>query len=327
MSGLFSSKPVKNEQESTSSATTSTDLPDYVTDAGKTAVGIGTDLATKPWTAYSGPRVADFSTDTQTAFGSLRDLLTKAMSSTAGETAARGALDYASAPSQSVGYQGTFDGDISKYISQYTDAALAPALKKIQEASDAARKRIGAGATSAGAFGDARHGILEARNQSDTAETMGNTAAQVYANAFDKAVATKQGDLARETATDTTNANFAETALGRLLQGTGSLVGQEGAAQGNLLQAIQSMLTGGQMQTGQAQAQLDADKAEHDETYNYQLSGLDALLKALKAPAEVTTTSEGTQTGTSTQSGGPSPWLSILGSALGTAATKIATKT
>src|SRR5690606_7778841 len=108
--------------------------------------------------------------------------------------------------------------------------------------------------------------------QSDTAEVMGDTAAKVYADAFDRAVATKQGDLARKTATDTSNASFMETALGRLLGGTGAAVSQEGASQGNLLQALQAMLTGGQMQTAQQQAELDANKAQHDETYIYQLS-------------------------------------------------------
>lgn len=321
---FLKSKPIEQKQSGTSSSTTTTDLPDYVTDASKTAIGIGSDLALNPWKAYEGPRVADFSTDTQTAFSGIRDLFNKAMSSTTGDTAVQGALDYAKAPAQKIGFEGTFDsGDIAKYMNQYSDAALQPALRKIQEASDAARKRISAGATSAGSFGDARHGILEAKNQSDTAQAIGDTASQFFSSAFDKAVAAKQGDLTRKTATDTTNANFFEQALSRLLGGTGAAVTQQGASQGNILQAIQALLGGGQTQTAQDQAKLDAAKAQYEETNNNQLTALNALLASLKAPYEGTTTSSGTQTGTSTQTGGPSPWASILGAALGTAATKI----
>ena len=322
---FLNSKPIKNEQSGTSSSTTTTDLPDYVTKGSETAVDIGSKLATDPWKAYEGQRVADLSGDTMSGLEGLKSLFSNMMGSQTGETAVSGALDYAKAPAQKVGFEGTFDtGDVSKYMMrQYTDAALAPALRKIQEAGDAARKRIGAGATSAGSFGDSRHGILESKNDANTSQAIGDTASQFFANAFDKAVATKQGDLARKTGTDTTNANFMEQMLSRLLGGTGAAVQQEGAGQQNMLQAIQAMLSGGQLQTGNEQAKLDAGKAKHDETYNYQVSGLDALLKALKAPTEGTTTSAGTSTGESTQTGGPSPWASILGSALGTAATKI----
>lgn len=323
---FLKSTPIQNEQNSTTNATTTTDLPDYVTKGSETAVGIGTDLATNPNTAYQGDRVADFSADTQAGFGALRDLLTKAMSSGTSDGAVAGAKSYAEAPAQKIGYQGVFDGDFSKYMNQYTDAALAPAMRKIQEASDAARNRIRAAATNSGApgmFRDARADNMLATNDRNTALAMGETAATASRDAFDRAVAQRQADLQRQTSTDTTNANFAETALGRLLQGTGAAVSQEGAGQSNMLQAIQAALSGGQMQTAQEQAQLDAEKAKHDETYNYQLSGLDALLKALKAPTEGTTTQTGETTGTQTQTGGPSPWASILGAALGAAAKKI----
>lgn len=323
---FLKSKPIQNEQNSTMSSTTTTDLPDYVAKGGETAVGIGADLATDPYKAYEGQRVADFSADTQTGFASLRDLLSKAMSSGTQDAAVAGASQYAAAPAQKVGYEGVFDGDFSKYMNQYTDAALAPAMRKIQEASDAARNRIRAAATGSGApgmFRDARADNMLARNDRDTALAMGETAATASRDAFDRAVSQRMADLQRKTGTDTTNANFAETALGRLLQGTSGAIAQEGAGQQNMLQAIQAMLSSGQMQTAQSQAQLDAEKAKHDETYNYQLSGLDALLKALKAPAEVATTQEGETTGTSTQTGGPSPWATILGSALGAAAKAI----
>lgn len=322
---FLKSKPIENVQESTQSTTSTTSLPDYVTEGGKTAVGIGTDLATNPWKAYEGQRVADLSGDTMSGLGGLRDLFNKATTSTTGDTAVQGALDYAKAPAQQIGFEGTFDANdiLTKYMNPYTEAALAPALRKIQEAADAARKRIGAGATAAGSFGDSRHGILESKNDANTSQAIGDVASQFFSQAFDKAVATKQGDLARKTGTDLTNANFMEQALSRLLGGSQAAVPLEGAGQQNLLQAIQAMLGGGQLQTAQQQAQLDAAKSQHDETYNYQLSGLDALLKALKSPTEGSTTQEGTSSGTSTQTGGPSPWASILGSALGTAATKI----
>jgi len=279
-----------------------TTLPEFVRAGGLEAIRLAQQHASTPASSYTAPRVAAFGPDSQNAFAGLRDIATRAGTSTAGTEAAEGARAYASAPAQRVGYEGTFDaGDISRYISPYVDNALQPALAKIQEASDAARKRLAATATGARAFGDARHGIAEADLNASTSQAMGDTAANFMLQAFDRAVGAKQGDLARESASDAQNAQLGEQALARLFQGSAAPLGQQGAAQQQQLQALQALLAGGQMQTGQQQASLDAAYQEFLRTYGADAANLAQFAQILgQVPIERGQTATGVQTGQQT---------------------------
>ncbi len=314
-SGLSSSTSASSglnaSQQNSASSTTGysqTVLPDFVKAGGQEAVALARDRASAPAVGYTAPRVASFSGDSRNAFQLLRDLASQSSGSTAGQTATDGALAFANAPAQRVGYEGTFDtGDIAKYMNPYVDAALSPALARIQEASDAARKRLNAGATTARAFGDARHGIAEADLNASTSQSIGDTASHFLMQAFDRAVGVKQGDLARKAQTDGQNAGYNEQALGRLFQGTAAPLGQEGQQQQQQLQALQALLASGQMQTGQEQAGLDAAYQEFLRQYGADAANIDLLVKTLAGvPIErgqaTTSTQTGTQTGTQTNS-------------------------
>lgn len=288
--------------ENISTGFSQTVLPEFVKAGGQDAVRMALTRAQQPTQAYTAPRVADFSGDTSNAFQLLRQLTGQTTGSTAGQTATQGAMQYAQAGPQRVGYEGTFDaGDISKYVNPYVDAALTPALAKIQEASDAARKRLSAGATSARAFGDARHGIAEADLNASTSQAIGDTASQFMMNAFDRAVGVKQGDLGRKAQTEGQNAAFNEQALNRLFQGTAAPLSQEGQQQQQQLQAIQALLASGQLQTGQQQAGLDANYQEFLRRTGMDAANIDQLVRTLSSiPIEKGQASTGTQTGTQT---------------------------
>lgn len=292
-------------------------VPEYVETGGKKLIADGIKLSDKPFVAYTGDRVADFSPDQLTAFQKLRDLIGSAPN-VSGESL-EGARSYASAPSQSIGTERIVDengqlGAISDYFNPHVDAALQPAIRKIMESADAQRKMIGAGATSSGAFGDARHGIVEGVLNRDTSQVVGDTAAKFYNDAWNTAMAERTSDLNRFKDTDTINANFNEAGLNRLLTGSGAVVDRVGADQAMKLNQIQALLSGGNQQQGNAQAELDAGFQEFLRGQGWDFSVLEALSSALNAapyPKTQTTTKSG---------GSDNSILGTLGSIVGSVA-------
>lgn len=267
-----------------SKTTTVQKVPKYIEEGGKEVIAKSQALADKPFEAYTGQRVADFTGDQQTAFQQLRDMIAGAPQ--VGGEAIQGARDFAGAPAQHLTTERIVDEDgrlgaISDYLNPFVDQALQPALRRIQEQADAQRKRIGAGATSAGAFGDARHGIMEAMLGRDTSTAMGDTASQFYLDAFRDALGLRQGDLSRMTELDKTNALFNEQALDRLFQGSGAVLDRAGQDQQQGLRLIESLLSSGTMQQGNEQADLDADFQEFLRRYGHDFDVVSAMASAL----------------------------------------------
>lgn len=280
-------------------STSKVDIPEYVETGGKKLIADATKLSDKPFIPYTGDRVADFTPDQLTAFQKIRDLVGSAPN-VLGESL-QGARGYGSAPSQRIGTERIVDesgqlGAISDYFNPHVDAALDPAIRRIMESADAQRKAIGAGATSAGAFGDARHGIVEGVLNRDTSQVIGDTASKFYNDAWNTAMAERTSDLNRFKDTDTINANFNETALNRLLTGSGAVADRVGADQAMKLNQIQALLSGGNQQQGNTQAGLDAGFQEFLRGQGWDFSVLEALSSALNAApyqkTQTTTTSK-----------------------------------
>lgn len=278
-----------------SKTTTQNSVPGYVT-------GVGADLASKaqgvldkPFESYTAPRVAGFTDDQQSAFQQLRNLIANAPQ--VGGDAIKGAQNYASAGPQSVSTSRVVDtnklGSIDDYLNPYREAALKPALRTIQEQSDAQRKQINANATTAGAFGDARHGIKDAMLGRDTSLAMGETANKAMSDAYNQAMSQRQSDLARMLGVDTQDANFNEQALGRELTGTGAMLDRAGTDQNQKLQGISALLGSGTQQQGNAQQNLDAAFQEfmrrYGDDYN-KIAGATQAMGGLKGNYDTTQT-------------------------------------
>lgn len=254
-----------------SSKTTSTNsVPGYVTDLSTSLASKAGDVLDKPFEAYTGDRVADFNADQQSAFQKLRDLIAGAPQ--VGGDAIQGAADYAKAPAQSIGTERIVDengklGAIADYLNPFQENVVSPALRKIQEQADAQRKRISAGATAAGSFGDARHGITEAMLGRDTSLAMGEIAGQLNKQGFDTAMGLRTGDVNRFKDVDALNANYDEQALQRMLTGTGAQLDRAKSDQDRLLGQISALLGAGTQQQGNEQSQLDAAYQEFMRKY------------------------------------------------------------
>lgn len=294
-----------------SKTTTVQKVPDYIEEGGKEVIRRSQALADKPYESYTGNRVADFSGDQMSAFQQLRDLISNAPQ--VGGEALAGARTYASAPAQSISTERIVDeggqlGAIDDYLNPYVENALTPALRRIQEQSDAQRKRIAAGATAGGAFGDARHGILEAQLGRDTSTAMGDTASQFYLDAFERALGARRDDLGRMLDVDKSNAVFSEQALDRGFQGTGALLDRTAQDQQTALERIKALLTTGGMQQGNEQAELDAAFEDFLRKYGHDFDVIGMMASALSGVPY-------TKTQTTTQPNNSG--LGFLGSAAG----------
>ncbi|MEP0323317.1 hypothetical protein [Bauldia litoralis] len=158
-------------------------------------------------------------------------------------------------------------GSIESYINPYIDQVLNPALRQIDEGAAMERKRIGDNATGAGAFGDARQGVLEGELGQRVNTARGDVTGRTYSDAFTTAMGQRTSDLDRFLNTDIINANFGETALDRLMAGGTTLAGLDADAEnrriagGTALAGIDEAAAGRKVASGQALANLGESAA------------------------------------------------------------------
>lgn len=317
-------------KKSQTKQTTTTTLPEWLTQASQQAVGQASELASRPFERYSGPRVAEFSDDQKNAFQQLRNMIAGAPN--IGGEVIEGARKYANAPAQNITAQNitpeTVKGnikDIASYFNPNTEAALQPALRKIDEAAGQSLKRAGAAATSARAFGDARHGIVDSQIDANRMQAHGDTASQAYQTMWDKALGALSGDVGTRNAAALANANFAadadktnavfnEQALNRMLTGSKSMEELAQADQNRQLQQLQALLGTGALQQGNEQAKLNADFQEFLREYAHGPQMAQLLANITRSvPTGMTQTTVGQQP----NNAGLGALGSLAGSALG----------
>lgn len=251
--------------------TSSTKLPSWYEDAAKANVKKAQTLAKRDYPQYSGPRLADFTADQQAGFdltrrtagayqpylGKAGDLLTKF-----------GDLTWA-------------DADQASYMNPYMDQVTNATVEEIRRAGNVDRAQLERAMTAEGAWGDARHGVVEAENLRNQNTTIANTIASGKASAYNQALQAFNADRQAQLAAASGLMDYA---------GTGQQMGYRDAA---------ALLgTGGQQQQ-QQQSHLDLGYQDFWNEFNFPIENLNL----------VTSTLGGTpysQTTTSTQPGGNS---------------------
>lgn len=251
----------------TSSNTQHFAVPDYVTEANKWLVNFAKGNTEKSATGYGEPMVAGLNDTQKNVFQKLNELVSGGGWNTAGEAAQKAIAQYASAPAQKISTERIVDengklGKISDYLNPYTDAAINPTLRRIQEAADAERNQMKRAAISGSGFGDARHGVGEAVLADRTQKNVADAASTGYQRAYDTAMGLRSGDLARFTDVDKTNAGYNEQALMRALTGGKEGLAASQATQTQALQALQALLGAGNQQQQVEQSGLDAKYKE-----------------------------------------------------------------
>lgn len=98
-------------------------------------------------------------------------------------------------------------GSIDSYMNPYTQRVLDPVVRELQQEDQRQKNRIGGMAQMSGAFGDARHGIMEGEQSSRTNEAIGDASNRIYSDAYNSAMGQRSSDIGRKDALDTGNIN------------------------------------------------------------------------------------------------------------------------
>jgi hypothetical protein len=266
--------------KSTSSSTTS--LPEWVTNAGKSNYALATGIAQRPYQAYGAPRVAGFSPDQTSAMGALRTATPRALTLPAGGYRPPRLID--NIPG------GEGPGGISDYENPYTENVINRGIAKMREAANIGQQNINNRQHMSESFGDARHGLEAEELERDLIKEIGDFSGQQYAQGYDTAQQLRESDIERL---------MRSQDLAR-------------ADQSDLLTWIDAMFRSGSNQQELTQKSLSTAYADFLRQQNYPKEMLDVLTAALTGtPSNVTKT---------TEEPGPSNAASILstiGSVLG----------
>lgn len=195
-------------------------------------------------------------------------------------------------------------GAVADYQNPMTQAMLDPAVREVQDAAARERNRIGAGAMQSGAFGDARHGVLERGLNEDVMQTIGDMTSAAYGKSYADAMALRQADraagtggfqtalagrsddLGRALSADTTNRQIALTAdTGNVERGLAAAdananrdltADQFNANLGSSLDIFNQQM-GFEQETGNVERQAAIDAANRDRQYSADSSNADRL--------------------------------------------------
>ena len=269
MGGLCKSETVNTP--SSTSTVSNTSIPTWVSEGGERLFNQASALAERPFEAYTGPRVADFTPDTQSAFAGVR----------ANQGAYQPQLAEAGALTTQAGK--SFDqAAYEQYANPFQQNVTDMAGREMNRQYDQALLGQNAQAQQAGAFGGSRHGILNAENERNRMQNMADLQFRGAQQGFQNAQQMFGTDQAR--------ALQAGSQAGQL----GSLQSQMGYQDAQALQGI------GSQQQALEQQSVDAAYGDYLEQREYPFRQTNFALGALRGtPYETRTTATGS--GTSTQ--------------------------
>lgn len=277
-----------------------TSPPSWVEAAGQENYNLAKAILNQGFVPYTGQRVAPLSGNEQAA----RDLIgtTAASGNPYSGTAADRINQYGTAP----GFQYDFStvvndngplGSVSSYMDPYLEQVLAPQLREIDLAGSKARQRINANATSAGAFGDARHGVVESEQRKNEGQLVSDTIGKALSDAFASAMGLRTTDLQRLFGTQQAQNQADETALGRARQSGIDLTNLDQYDTGRAVSLASALGQTGANERSVAQAENDANYAEFLRKQNFTNNEIAFLTSILAGtPTTKTTTGDGTQT-------------------------------
>lgn len=297
------------DMEATKRQTTS--LPGYLQTAAQSNVSNATNVASRPFQAYTGEMTAPLTQNQKDAFGLIKSIagtsnpylsdiekLYKTFSDTTGVT-----------PATILGGDKTVGNTtISDYMSPYIAAALQPQLDELARTGTTQRQSLDASATMDGAFGDARSGVALANQLRDEAKNRAGVVGQGYQSAFDRAASLRQSDIAANTDAQKTNLSLA---LQRAISGGQALSNLDSANVDRGLKTAGALADAGktEQQTNQAMDTAKMQEFLRGQGWDQQqISWLTSVLSG--TPHDTTTTVEQPNN---------SGW-GILGSLIGTGA-------
>lgn len=287
---------------STSTSESKTKTDPAIEAGKKVALQRAMDIVNQTYPGYDpSKRYAGFTGDQNTAFSGIRNYLTNDAPNGAFDTAKGAAQMYGSAPAQNLTTERVIDengrlGAISEYMNPYIQQAMQPAIAEMMRQGGLQRKDISSGATMAGAFGDARHGVVEGRQYDNEQRAIGDFVGQGMASAYGDAMGRREGDRNMMGSVDQANANYAETFLNRVLQGGEAGMTFEQGQDTTQLNRLLALLQSGGQQQAQAQLGKDAEYEEFLTAREWPFRGLDALISFMSGTPNAQTVTTKQQT-------------------------------
>jgi hypothetical protein len=267
----------------TDTKTTNAPIPDWLRSASQDNLGNLSKLTTNGYQAYQGPMVAGTNGDQDQAYSLTRAL---AGSSNPYSTTSADAFSHAAtAGPQSVSTSRAVDdvagangstagGSTQDYMNPYVGAVLDPQLRDIDRQTALNQNKINSAATMSGAFGDARTGFQGAQEDKNAMLARSDTIGKAYKDAYDNAMALKEGDINRNLSTDQTNAALKEQGLSRAITGGQALTGLDQYNTGRAADLINLLTQAGNAQQQTAQ---NTDTANYNEFLRGQINPKDAF--------------------------------------------------
>ena len=160
--------------------TTANEIPNYLTDASQDLVARGQALTNRPYEAYTGARVAEFSPLMNQAFGRMGS------QQVAGQTTE--ATGLASLAGQRAMDYGQFQQGVQQYMNPYMQNVVDIERRKAQEAADQQAAALSGQAVRQGAFGGSGAALQQRALRRDTAQQLADLQAQGLDRAYQSAV-------------------------------------------------------------------------------------------------------------------------------------------
>lgn len=162
-----------------STTTTNRDVPQYLEDASRQAVNLGTSIADRPYTGYEGERVAGL-------HGNERAAINLAASSGPGiETALQKAGD------SIAGIKTLPETNLTAYMNPYVDQVLDPTIEKINAQAGRAQRNL---TSKAGAGTSSGQLLVQSDLDRGRMQSIAEATSQGRAQAFNQAINTWRGD-------------------------------------------------------------------------------------------------------------------------------------
>ena len=277
-------------------STSTVKLPEWMDTAGQNLWKQAQDIAARPYQAYTGQRVSQFTP-------AEIDAQNRALAFS-GSNVGGAALDQSMGATRAgteYNAKSILDMGLEKYMNPYLQNVSDRAMSDIQRQQTMQQQQNAQAAASAGAFGGSRHGVAEAETARNYGDIYANQMATMYSNAFNNAAGLAQGDI--------TNAYNAQTMR---LNAANQLANMAATQRQFGLQDIDVANQVGREQRKLDQAQQDFNDQQWQEEQNYpmrQLAIQQGTLFGMPHGSTTTTTSTG-------GSGGSNPLMGAAGGAM-----------
>lgn len=166
----------------------SNNLPGYVEQGGQENYEQAKEIADRPYEAYTGPRIADFSGTQSKAFDAVKGA----------DGVWKPQVDKAKSMTATVGDTKFPEANVEAYMNPFLEGVLANSIDELSRQGSIDRNRIKSSAATRGAFDSARHGVVEAEQMRNEGLMRNRMITDMNAAGYDRAYAAYRDDEARD---------------------------------------------------------------------------------------------------------------------------------